>query len=98
MEGVGELSSKKVYSQAGNQEILDFDLLIIPAAWDDNNNVLHNGKFLGFRVGVSEGGRKTSRKATQKSKLAQKRAAAAAQAKAAAAAAANNNQGGRAPG
>lgn len=72
--GVGELSSKKVYKDAGELESLDFDFLSVPASWGPNRTVLRSEDWLGFKVGVSEGGRKTSRKVTSKSKLAQKKA------------------------
>ena len=81
MPAHGELSSKVLFAEAGEQELLDFDVIDVPAEWEqiDNDNVRINREetFLGFRVATLEGdgGRKVSRTQTQMSKLAQKRAA-----------------------
>ena len=71
---IGELSSKSLYSDAGEQEILDYDVISVPKTWDASNNVLSEQDFLGFKVAnVSAGGGwKIQRKGVKKSKLAQK--------------------------
>lgn len=86
VKGCGELSSSKVYSEAGETQAVDYDFIQVPQyftkADDGTLTISHYEEFLGFKVAhtppAGEGGRKTSRAAAQKSKLAQKRAAAAA--------------------
>ena len=71
------LSSKLVFADAGEKEVLDYDVIEVPYV-DRNGVVLFNETYLGFRVGVERGGRKVVRTAhTAKNKLQQKREAAA---------------------
>lgn len=73
VSGVSSLSAKRVDADAGEKEILDYDLIIVPAAWDETGKVVREEEYLGFRVGVGDTGRKTQRQNASKSKLAQKR-------------------------
>jgi hypothetical protein len=73
----GTLSSKLVFIDAGEKEVLDYDVIEVPDV-DKDGNVLFNETYLGFRVGVERGGRKVVRTShAVKSKLQQKREAAA---------------------
>ena len=80
VKGIGELSSKVLYSDAGDKEALDYDLIEIPTSVNQKGQVLALQTFLGFRVGCIDdsGGRKIARSGAKKSKLQQKREAAAA--------------------
>ena len=79
VKGIGELSSKVLYEDAGEQEALDYDLLSAPADWsvDKQGNYAINREeeLLGFKVANvdNRGGRKVARSAAKKSKLAEKR-------------------------
>lgn len=79
IKGIGELSSKVLYGDAGEQEILDFDFVNVPRTWTEdsqgNFSVTSQEDFLGFRVANVDdpGGRKVARTGTKKSKLALKR-------------------------
>ena len=80
VKGIGELSSKVLSDDAGDQEVLEFDLITVPRRWETdqsgNVRVTEEEEFLGFKVAHvdTDGGRKVQRKGAQKSKLAQKRA------------------------
>lgn len=73
VEGIGDLDSKIVYDEAGNKDMLDYDLIEVPLYVDEHNVVTHTQTYLGFRVGTSALGRKTARSTVKKSKLQLKR-------------------------
>ena len=77
---VNELSSKVLYTDAGEQEMLDYDFISCPAEWTTDpttgsNNIIREEELLGFKVASidTHGGRKVLRTAQKKSKLAQKK-------------------------
>lgn len=90
----GPISSKLVFADATDKEILDYDLIEVPLVWKNKkaeSEILQNETILGFKVGIDSGARKTKRTTPGMSALAKKRkakldaaAAAAAQANAAA--------------
>lgn len=80
--GIGTLSSKVLYGEAGDTEILDFDFVPIPFKWtqvkDRGTVITDYEEYVGFKVAnvVASGGRKVKREDTKKSALAEKRRAA----------------------
>ena len=84
VKDIGELSSKVIYGDAGEEETLDYDWIQVPHFWTIDQSTgqkcaTHNEELLGFKVAsvTSEGARKVKRTDKKKSKLAEKRAAAA---------------------
>ena len=79
VKGIGELCSKVLYSDAGEAEVLDFNLVSLPRTWNTDSNgnktVTSEENYIGFRVANVEaaGGRKVARTGVKKSKLALKR-------------------------
>jgi hypothetical protein len=63
----GELSSKLLFADAGDREVLDLDVIEVPVALDEEGDILHSEYcLLGFKVGCidpdhGQGGRKVAR-------------------------------------
>lgn len=78
VRGIGELSSKVLFSDAGEKEALDYDLIEVPLHFDNDGNALSYQTLLGFKVGCVDpnSSRKVARTGAIKSKLQQKREAA----------------------
>jgi hypothetical protein len=77
VKDVGELSAKVLFADAGDKEVLDYDVIEVPVTVDNNLDVLHSEYLLGFKVGCidpdgSGGGRKVARQNVKKSVLANK--------------------------
>ena len=80
IKGIGELSSRVLYDQAGDKDTLDYDLIEVPLYFDsDTSTISHYQTFLGFKVGSVDpegpSGRKVARSGTKKSALQLKREA-----------------------
>jgi len=80
IQGIGELSSKVVFDEAGKKEDLDFDYIEVPLYYDTKTSqITHNESWLGFKVGCVDvegrDGRKTQRQQVQLSALERKRRA-----------------------
>ena len=74
--GVGALSSKVLFDEAGDAEALEFDVLKVPVLDNEiSRRVVHTEYFLGFKVVVLKKGRKVARSEKTRSKLANKFAA-----------------------
>ena len=73
----GPLSSKLVFKDATDKELLDYDLISVPLVWEQQEKkdvrVIQEETILGFRVGIDAGAKKTKRTAPGMSSLAQKR-------------------------
>ncbi len=77
VKDLGELSSKVLFADAGDREVLDYDVIEVPVSVDVNCNIVHSEYLLGFKVGCRDldgegGGRKVARQGPKKSALANK--------------------------
>jgi hypothetical protein len=77
VKDVGELSSKVLFADAGDREVLDYDLIEVPVSVNNKGEVVHSEYLLGFKVGCIDpdgegGGRKVARQEAKKSVLADK--------------------------
>lgn len=75
LPGVGKLTSKPLFADATDKEVLDQDVFEIPFLHDDMENVMHYETVLGFKVAHvdDQGGRKIARSEQKKSAAALKR-------------------------
>ena len=77
IKDVGELSSKVLFADAGDREVLDYDVIEVPVSVDEKGDIVHSEYLLGFKVGCRDldgegGGCKVACQAVKKSVLANK--------------------------
>ena len=73
VKDLGELSSRVLFADAGDKDVLDYVVIEIPVTFEDKGDTVFCEYLLGFKVGcIGEGGRKVARQEVKRSVLAEK--------------------------